>query len=144
MQLHTIVRDIPNRKARAVGRGGKRGKTSGRGTKGQKARAGAKFRPAIRDAIKKLPKLRGYSFNSHRPKTVAINLSEIASVIKDGNLLDINFLIENNLLEKQMSKTPVVKLLGTGEITVAISVQGVAVSKTAEEKIKKAGGTIIL
>ena len=43
----------------AVGRGGKRGKTSGRGTKGQNARAGRKKRPEMRDFIKRIPKLRG-------------------------------------------------------------------------------------
>jgi len=47
-----------------VGRGGKHAKTSGRGGKGQTARAGNKRRPELRDIIKKLPKLRGYQFNS--------------------------------------------------------------------------------
>jgi len=47
-----------------VGRGGKRGKTAGRGTKGQNARAGRKKRPELRDIIKKLPKRRGYGAES--------------------------------------------------------------------------------
>lgn len=47
-----------------VGRGGKRGKTSGKGTKGQNARAGRKKRPEIRDFIKRFPKLRGRGKNS--------------------------------------------------------------------------------
>jgi len=47
-----------------VGRGGKHAKTSGRGGKGQTARAGNKRRPELRDIIKKLPKNRGYSFKS--------------------------------------------------------------------------------
>ena len=56
MQIHTLKRNTSNKKARQVGRGGKRGKTSGRGGKGQTARAGNKRRPELRDIIKKLPK----------------------------------------------------------------------------------------
>ncbi len=144
MQLHTIVREIPNRKSRQVGRGGKRGKTSGRGTKGQNARAGAKFRPALRDAIKKLPKLRGYAFNSHRPKAVAINLNELETVISAGDIITKAYLVEKNLLQKSMAKTPILKILGTGEITKAIKLEGLLVSETAKAKIEKAGGSVIL
>lgn len=65
MQLNTLKRENPNKKARQVGRGGTRGKTAGRGGKGQTARAGNKRRPQMRDIIKKIPKLRGYRFSSH-------------------------------------------------------------------------------
>ena len=51
MQIHTLKRNTSNKKARQVGRGGKRGKTSGRGGKGQTARAGNKRRPELRDMI---------------------------------------------------------------------------------------------
>lgn len=64
MQFHTIKRKTPNKKSRQVGRGGTRGKTSGRGTKGQNARAGRKKRPELRDFIKRVPKLRGRGKNS--------------------------------------------------------------------------------
>ena len=70
MQTHQLKRNISNKKKRVVGRGGKRGKTSGRGTKGQKARAGHRIRPALRDIIKKIPKLRGYRFSS--PSEISI------------------------------------------------------------------------
>ena len=60
-----------------VARGGKRGKTAGRGTKGQKARAGHKIRPEIRDVIMRLPKLRGYSFKSRFSNSVPLNLTKI-------------------------------------------------------------------
>ena len=56
MQLNSLKREHPNKKARQVGRGGTRGKTAGRGGKGQTARAGNKRRPQIRDIIKKIPK----------------------------------------------------------------------------------------
>jgi ribosomal protein L15 len=59
MQLHTLKRKTPNKRSKQVGRGGTRGKTAGRGTKGQNARAGRKKRPELRDVIKRVPKLRG-------------------------------------------------------------------------------------
>lgn len=66
MQTHEVKRKTANRDGKYVGRGGKRGKTSGKGTKGQNSRAGRKFRPQIRDVIKKIPKARGYKFKSIR------------------------------------------------------------------------------
>jgi ribosomal protein L15 len=66
MQIHNLKRTHKNKKDRIVGRGGKHAKTSGRGGKGQTARAGNKRRPELRDIIKKLPKNRGYQFKSVR------------------------------------------------------------------------------
>ena len=71
MQHHNLKRKTPNKKSRQVGRGGTRGKTAGRGTKGQNARAGHKKRPELRDFIKRFPKLRGRgknSLKSYKPK----------------------------------------------------------------------------
>lgn len=144
MNLQQITRSKPNRSARQVGRGGKRGKTSGRGTKGQNARSGAKLRPALRDAIKKLPKLRGYTFNSHRPKVVAINLSQLDRVYNAGETVSPATLVEKKLLEQNMSKTPMVKILGTGQLTKKLSFQGVAISATAKDAIEKVGGSVVV
>src|ERR1700675_3332067 len=66
MQIHNLKRIHKNKKDRLVGRGGKHAKTSGRGGKGQTARAGNKRRPELRDIIKKLPKNRGYQFKSKK------------------------------------------------------------------------------
>lgn len=66
MQIHNLKRQYKNKKDRLVGRGGKHAKTSGRGGKGQTARAGNKRRPELRDIIKKLPKNRGYQFKSKK------------------------------------------------------------------------------
>lgn len=66
MQFHTLKRKTPNKKSKQVGRGGTRGKTSGRGTKGQNARAGRKKRPELRDFIKRVPKLRGRGKHSNK------------------------------------------------------------------------------
>lgn len=77
MQLHTLQRKTANKKSRQVGRGGTRGKTSGRGTKGQNARAGRKKRPELRDFIKRVPKLRGRgksSLKSRQTKLVGAEL----------------------------------------------------------------------
>jgi len=59
MQLHEVQPIHKNKSKKRVGRGGKRGTYSGRGMKGQKARAGHKIRPAIRDLVQRTPKLRG-------------------------------------------------------------------------------------
>src|SRR3990167_11562800 len=66
MQLHTLSSRTKRIKREPVGRGGKRGKTSGRGGKGQTARAGHKVRPEARDQLKKLPKRRGWGRNRSR------------------------------------------------------------------------------
>lgn len=59
MQLHTLKPLHSGRSKKRIGRGGKRGTYSGRGQKGQKSRAGRKIRPAMRDLIQRIPKLRG-------------------------------------------------------------------------------------
>ena len=61
--LNKIARSTLQTDSKRFGRGGKRGKTSGRGCKGQTARAGANMRPEMRDIIKRLPKLRGQTTN---------------------------------------------------------------------------------
>lgn len=78
MQIHNLQRTHKNKKDRIVGRGGKHAKTSGRGGKGQTARAGNKRRPELRDIIKKLPKLRGYRFKSVR-KDIVIKKDKLVS-----------------------------------------------------------------
>ena len=80
MQFHTLKRKTKNKKTRQVGRGGTRGKTSGRGTKGQNARAGRKKRPELRDFIKRIPKLRGRgksSLKSFKPKARVVDLKTL-------------------------------------------------------------------
>ncbi|KKW15207.1 MAG: hypothetical protein UY54_C0009G0005 [Parcubacteria group bacterium GW2011_GWA2_50_10b] len=79
MQFHTLKRKTARKYPKQVGRGGTRGKTSGRGTKGQNARAGRKKRPELRDFIKRVPKLRGRgksSLKSFQPKLKGRALQE--------------------------------------------------------------------
>jgi len=73
MQFHNLKRKTPNKKSRQVGRGGTRGKTAGRGTKGQNARSGRKKRPEIRDTIKRVPKLRGRGIAGLKSRQVKLS-----------------------------------------------------------------------
>jgi large subunit ribosomal protein L15 len=141
MELHTLQRKHPNKKARQVGRGGTRGKTSGRGGKGQTARAGNKRRPQMRDIIKKLPKLRGYRFASRMTKSVPVNVSAL-NIFEAGAIVTPQALFDKHLVRRSGGVMPAVKILGSGEITVKLQIQGCDVSTSAKEKIEKAGGSI--
>ena len=128
-----------------VGRGGKRGKTSGRGGKGQTARAGHKARPEWRDFIKRMPKLRGYSFKSigkANDPVIAINLDLINASFKDGATVKPSTLYARGVIEQYKGKNQNIKVLGSGEIKKKITLVGCTVSKSAKEKIEKAGGSV--
>jgi len=142
MQLHQIKRKNPNKKAVKIGRGGKRGKTSGRGHKGQNARAGTSKRPEMRDIIKKLPKKRGYRFKSFQVKPTVVNLDLIDKNFSNGDKVNLVTLLEKSLIEKNNGKIPTVKILSRGEITKKVSVADCLFSKATKEKIEKVGGDI--
>lgn len=141
MQLNTLKRKNPNKKARLVGRGGTRGKQSGRGGKGQTARAGNKRRPQLRDIIKKLPKLRGYRFKSTVAKHAPVNVGAL-NVFASGSSVTPTTLFEKKLIRKVGGIVPSVKILGTGEISVNVTVSKCLVSASAKTKIEKAGGSV--
>lgn len=141
MQLDTLKRQHPNKKAKQVGRGGTRGKTSGRGGKGQTARAGNKRRPQIRDIIKKLPKLRGYRFNSPSIKSTPINVGDL-NIFEAGSIVTVESLFENNLVRRVGGVLPRVKILAKGEVSKKLSIVGCKVSDSARAKIEKAGGSV--
>lgn len=145
MQIHQIIRKNDNKSRMIVGRGGKRGKTAGRGTKGQNARAGHKNRPELRERIKKLPKLRGRgvsSFKSFQPRPVVIRLSELETTFSNGDKVTARILVEKGLTETKHGVTPKIKVLDVGEITKKLEIIGCLVSKGAKAKIEKAGGSI--
>jgi large subunit ribosomal protein L15 len=144
MQLHQLKRKTPNKRVQRVGRGGKRGKTSGRGTKGQKARAGHKMRPAIREILKKLPKQRGYAFTSIEVPSFVVNLKDLEKNFKAGDTINAKVLAERGLIRirKNEQTMPVVKILGEGELTKKLVFSGCKVSATAKAAIEKAGGSI--
>lgn len=142
MQIHEIKRKTENRKTKLVGRGGKRGKTSGRGTKGQNARAGRKKRPEMRDIIKKLPKKRGYKFLSIQEKPVLIKLDVLAKSFKDGDAVKPSTLLSKGIVKTKKGFIPKIKILSDGEIDKKLTVSGCAVSESAKQKIEKAGGMV--
>ena len=142
MQLHQLQRKTKNKNIKRVGRGGLRGKTSGRGTKCQKARAGHRIRPDVREKLKKLPKLRGYNFASIQVKPKVINVKSLEVAFASGDAVNPKMLIERGVIRARKGVTPKVKVLGDGELTKKLTVTGCTVSATAKEKIEKAGGTV--
>lgn len=116
------------------------GSYSGKGRKGQKARTGSRkglrlF--ALRQSIMRTPKLRG--FTSITAKPAVFNVSDLATLFKDGAVINLNALRELNLVRNDVKTF---KILGNGEISIKVIIDGGLVSKTAKEKIEKVGGEI--
>ncbi len=145
MQLNNLIPKTPRKKTMIVGRGGKRGKTSGRGGKGQTARAGNKRRPEVRDFIKRIPKLRGRGKNSNKSiqnKNFVINVDVIESIYNAGDTVSLKTLAEKKAITTFQGNLPTVKILGKGEITKKVTLEGLKISKEAQAKIEKAGGSV--
>ena len=106
------------------------------------ARAGYKRRPEMRDIIKRLPKLRGYAFNSFQKKVSIVSLDLLEKHFKSGAEVSPETLLSAGLIKKESGVFPRIKILSDGEITKKISVSGCAVSKGAKTKIEKAGGNV--
>ncbi len=148
MQLHQITSKTKRPTVRRIARGGKRGKTSGRGGKGQTARAGNSTRPEMRDIIKKLPKLRGFgknrarTVNSERVQAAVVNLSVLESVFSAGDSVNPKALVAKGVVSASAKRAPKVKILGTGALTKKLTVTDCMVSDSAKEAIVKAGGSV--
>lgn len=128
-----------NRDRKRVGRGtgGKGGKTAGRGTKGQKARNTVRlgFEGGQMPLYMRVPKRRGFT-NPFRVEYQAINLDTLA----EAGLAEVT--PEALLAKGLISKGALVKILGRGEVSTAMTVKAHKFSKTAEEAIVAAGGTV--
>lgn len=148
MQLHELQPNTKRKAAKRIGRGGKRGKTSGRGHKGQKARAGNSMRPEMREIIKKLPKLRGHgknrarAVNAERVRAVPVNVSTLEAAFDTGSDVSPKTLVAARVIRGRRRVPPTVKILGNGELSKKLTVSGCAVSAAAREKIEKAGGSV--
>ena len=145
MQINNLIPKTKNKKTMLVGRGGKRGKTSGRGGKGQTARAGNKKRPELRDFIKRIPKLRGRGVNQNKSinlKPIIVNLDMIEAVFETGSIISPTTLIERKTISTLDGKIPSVKILGAGEITKKFTIENCLISKQAKDKVEKAGGSV--
>ncbi|HYE23526.1 MAG TPA: 50S ribosomal protein L15 [Candidatus Paceibacterota bacterium] len=149
MQSNTLKAKTPRITSARVGRGGKRGKTSGRGTKGQKARSGRKLRPEMRDLIKKLPKRRGHGKNRSRTVRVdqktysPVTLAALEKAFEAGATVTPATLNRAGLVESKGGRILPVKILSTGSLTKALSVSNCAVSASAKAAIEAAGGSVL-
>lgn len=133
-------------KIRRLGRGTSagQGRTCGKGHKGQKSRSGYTYKPGFEGGQmpiqRRLPK-RGFTNYPFRKSYQVVNLKRLGEVFKSGSEITPETLKKSGLIKK--SKAPV-KLLGEGEIKIALNVQVHAVSRSAQEKIKAAGGEVQL
>lgn len=157
MDLSRLKPNTARKTAQRVGRGGKRGTTSGKGTKGQKSRAGAGVKPGFRGGDNRLwqlfPKQRGASkkpgskrihvkhrfWQLRKAQPAGLNLNAF-NKFENGQTVTPAMLFETGVVKNPKAKK--VKVLGSGELTKKLVFEGFAFTKSAKEKIAKAGGTI--
>ncbi|CAM3791959.1 50S ribosomal protein L15 [Smaragdicoccus niigatensis] len=123
-----------------VGRGeGSKGKTAGRGTKGTKARyqVPARFEGGQMPLHMRLPKLKGFK-NPFRIEFQVVNVGDLARLFPEGGAIGVAELVAAGAVRKN----ELVKVLGEGEISVAVQVTADKFSGSAKEKIVAAGGTV--
>lgn len=128
-----------------VARGGKRGKTAGRGGKGQSARAGNKRRPEWRDILKRVPKLRGRGKNSNKSiaeRAVVVNLAALEAAFADKETVSPTTLVLKGVVATKSGHIPRIKILGDGEIKKSLTVSGCEISATAVARIVEAKGSV--
>ena len=140
LKLHHL-RPAPGAKTAKtrVGRGeGSKGKTAGRGTKGTKARyqVPASFEGGQMPIHMRLPKLKGFR-NPFKVEFQVVNLDRINDLFPEGGTVGVEDLVAKGAVR---DSSPV-KVLGTGELNVAVQVSAHAFSASAKEKIAAAGGT---
>ena len=145
--LNTTSKVI-NKKMR-VGRGigSGKGKTSGRGVKGQKSRSGVAIKSFEGGQIPLYRRLPKRGFNSiDKIKVAKINLEKIQTfidkkTINSSDTIDFKLLKKLKIINKNSQK---LKILGTGEIKVKINIEADLISKSAKEKLEKIGGSILI
>lgn len=145
MRLHNLK---PNPGARhrtkrlGSGESSGQGKTSGRGHKGQRARSGGSIRPGFEGGQmplhRRLPK-KGFSNVRFAKKGAVVNVAGLEERFEAGQVVNEAALREARLIK---GSCDFVKVLGNGEVTKAFTLEGLAVSASAREKIEKAGGSI--
>ena len=147
MKLNNLVKTNTSKLRVGRGIGSGKGKTSGRGVKGQKSRSGVaikSFEGGQMPLYRRLPK-RG--FNSIKNKNIAkINLSDIGDFIKNKKIknqdeITIKYLIDKKIIKRKYEK---LKVLGSGDIKEKLNLKTDFISKSAREKIEKAGGSVTL
>ena len=143
MKLHDLrPAEGATQKRKRVGRGtgSGKGKTSGRGQKGQNARTGGSVRLNFEGGqlplTKRLPKLRGFK-NPFKVEYQVVNLDRINSLFPEGGQISVADLVAKGAVRKGHP----VKVLGQGDITVAVQITAEKFSAAAKEKIAAAGGS---
>ena len=148
MNLNQLKSHTKRKDAKRVGRGGKRGTYSGKGTKGQKSRAGAGFKQGFRGGDNRLwqlfPKLRGATKKpgSNRPHMKHRYFQLRHDKIKVFNLDFFNKFEDGQEITPEFLSRKEVKVLGEGQLKKRLEFQGFTFSKSAREKILKSGSTI--
>ncbi len=142
MQLHQLKPRHKSKQKKRKGRGGKKGTYSGHGVKGQRSRAGRKFKPIIRELIKRYPKLRGYKNKSRKKELVTVNVKVLEKRIESKEVITPESLIKKGIIRKIKGRVPEVKILGKEKLTKAFTIENCDISKAAREAIEKAGGII--
>ncbi len=144
MRLSTLTKITKTRKKRlGQGHGSGRGKTAGRGTKGQKAKGNIplSFEGGALTLIKRLPFMKGKGKNkSFNNKPIAVNV-KVLNLLKKGTVVDVKSLIESQIVDSDYAKRYGVKILGDGKLAVSLIVK-LPVSKGAAKKILAAGGKV--
>lgn len=138
---------IQNKKR--VGRGGVHGRhTAGRGQKGQKSRSGYKsprpgFEGGSMPLSRRIPKLKGFERASFliKENRVILNLADLTQMYAENDTVSIETLVEKGI-SFRTNKVNRVKILGNGDIKIKLNVENLDLSKSAKEKIEKAGGTV--
>ena len=149
MKLNTInIKLTKSKKRLGRGIGSTKGKTSGRGHKGQKSRSGVaikSFEGGQMPLYRRLPK-RGFKKIKPKQTIALINLSKIQDVLIKKNKLNDKKISLSNLQKSNIvnSKYNKLKLLGSGEIKEKLDVEVNFISKSAKEKIEKLGGKVTL
>lgn len=145
MQLNSLKRKTPRKMKKLVGRGGAKGKTAGRGTKGQRAHGGHGIRPEMRDTIKKFPKMRGRGKNINTSRLAvaqAFNIKDLDKKFENGAVINKESLLSAGLIRKDNGKMPIVKILSVGETKKKFTIEGCEMSASARKKLEESGSTI--
>ena len=137
MQIHQLKLSHRAKRSKRVGRGGKRGTYAGRGIKGQRARAGARIRPAEREIVKKIPKLRGYRFKSFKMRPHTLAITDLDRSFENGVLITPRVLVEKNLAPRTKGRLPRVKILGQGETKKKFTFTHMLFSASAAKKLNR-------
>lgn len=144
MEIHNLPKTVSKKKRRlGMGHGSGRGKTAGRGTKGQKARGKipAKLGLAGVALIRRLPLYRGKLRNKvFKKKALVVNV-KFLNLLPEGSVIDLDTLIKNKIIPVEAKKFAV-KILGDGEIQHAYTVK-LKTSTGARHKIEAAGGKVV-